>query len=813
MRKIRIIIFSLLICCVWNLSAGKSLYPAIRNTVFPNDKTAAMLNPPNLQWPRVDDKTAVFKVELSTSPDFSSDRIESQEIRYCFFNPHQKLKNGKWYWRYTTIVQNQATVSPVYTFEITDDTPVFVTPAVETLVKNLPKERPYMLSFGQPHAKIIETAKKYPHLAAEIIRKGDKAAALPILDLTALRGECDKIGLSAYLRSYTPQARAIPELGEAYLVTGDIKYYHAVEKRIEQHLAAPRTDNMEWPDRVRYFALAYDTFYQCLNPELKSRMLDAIHEYLEKQYSWWPGDKESLFLENHFWQVQVSGFFIAALATVADRPENIKYLEYAYGIFLTRAPVAGGNDGGWANGLAYFTVNFPTLGDMAYYIYSVGKVNVFEMSWYRNLPAYFLYCAMPRAPMDGFGNMHDRAYEGLKNNGIGWNFGKKFSQYIAAATGNPLAKLYCSLTADIMPMLELSLGGPQKFEVRPEVAASLPQARQFREVGVTAMHTDLMNPGNDMAVYFRSSPFGNHGHMHANQNAFNIAYKGERIFYSSGYYTKFDDQHGLICYRHTQAHNTILIDGKGQSYGPEGYGWLKRFAHGRNISYVCGDASNAYVEVTNPMWLKNVRKALSEAEQNRLFGDAKLKKFDRHLVFLRPNTVLIYDELESEIEHDWTFLMHTYKKSEKSGSNTLEYRLPGSASRAQVFGSQNLDMTITDQFEVDPRTANPRYRNATNQYHISWKSTAKSNKMRFFAVIQCADSENGLMSVAKNGNEYRFGQYTVAAELDTDKPASLVVNGKDESVQVKASGTLVKEQIDGHAWQELSTDTPPRLAH
>jgi hypothetical protein len=106
---------------------------------------------------------------------------------------------------------------------------------------------------------------------------------------------------------------------------------------------------------------------------------------------------------------------------------------------------------------------------------------------------------------------------------------------------------------------DIRFGTPQ---VAPPV--NLPQARLFPGVGLAALHTDVLNSSRDTAVYFRSSPFGAKGHMHANQNAFNLSRRGEPLFYSTGYYTSFADAHSMSSYRHTLAHNTILVNGRGR---------------------------------------------------------------------------------------------------------------------------------------------------------------------------------------------------------------------------------------------------------
>ncbi len=53
-----------------------------------------------------------------------------------------------------------------------------------------------------------------------------------------------------------------------------------------------------------------------------------------------------------------------------------------------------------------------------------------------------------------------------------------------------------------------------------------------------------------------------------------------------------------------RAHNSILVNGMTQTIGTEGYGWIPRWYEGEKISYIVGDASNAYGKITAPIWLK-----------------------------------------------------------------------------------------------------------------------------------------------------------------------------------------------------------------
>lgn len=122
----------------------------------------------------------------------------------------------------------------------------------------------------------------------------------------------------------------------------------------------------------------------------------------------------------------------------------------------------------------------------------------------------------------------------------------------------------------------------------------IPQAAIFPEGGVAYMHTTVQHEANDLMLSLRSSPFGPMGHAHADQNTFNIAYGGKRLFNNTGYRPAMGDPHFLDWYKHTRGHNGILIDGQGQPFNASAYGWIPRFLHGKDISYAVGDASNAY---------------------------------------------------------------------------------------------------------------------------------------------------------------------------------------------------------------------------
>lgn len=262
--------------------------------------------------------------------------------------------------------------------------------------------------------------------------------------------------------------------------------------------------------------------------------------------------------------------------------------------------------------------------------------------------------------------------------------------------------------------------------------------------------------------------------MHANQNSFNIARKGERIFYSSGYYTSFADPHSMTSYRNTRASNTILVNDCGQAFGHEGYGFIKRFLAGKEITYVCGDATAAYKPTTDKQFLTmNAENGIKETQAYGV-GDSKLKLFERHLAFIRPNLIVIYDVLESEQDCNWTFLLHTMKDQqptiEKSG--TLRVVTPLNTACVNVFGSSFIQPFCTNQFFSPAIDFKKKYKEVPNQYHISYKTAKKSKRMRYLAILQLGENGDKLTPIHPNHKgEIRLGDITISAEMSPTKPA------------------------------------------
>ena len=325
------------------------------------------------------------------------------------------------------------------------------------------------------------------------------------------------------------------------------------------------------------------------------------------------------------------------------------------------------------------------------------------------------------------------------------------------------------------------LNGMTADPVHAALPAGLPQARMFAGVGLAALHTDFLNSAKDTAVYFRSSPFGAKGHMHANQNSFNLSRQGEPLFYSSGYYTSFSDPHSLSSYRHTRGPQRDSRQWLRPGLRARGYGWIKRYLNGRQISYVCGDATMAYRPTVDEQFLELLAESKIPLTAEAGHGDGKLKLFERHLLLLRTDIVVIYDVLESEVPSDWTLLLHAMKPPTLDSQQVLHLDTGENQAVVHVAGSQPIRAGLTDRFFVEPVDIKKKYKEMPRQFHLVYASATKSKAMRFLSILQLADSDKTMPPVVSTGQgAFAIGGVRLHVELDTGRPASLAVEIGDD---------------------------------
>ena len=765
----------------------KSAHPALDMTVQTNPQ--ALLWKSEKYWHKKKDVT--YNVYLSQDKNFApNNTIKGMNQRYCLFNPHQKLAAGKWFWKYEIVENDQATVMGPYSFMVEENTDGVVTPVADEFIANIPTSHPRVMNYGRDLNLIRKQAPSHP-LYKSILSNADKYAAEapykgPVEDENPARAR-------KLVQKGNRQIAMYHTLLQGYILSGQENIFNALMQRTDILLTWP-TNDLLGSKVLSALSTAYDVLNDKLSAETKTQIEKIVDKQLKKGLARWPGYTEARHVENHFWQMELAGNFTAALVMLGHLDSAREMLEYTYELFIARFPNLSTQDGGWAEGEGYYSVNQTAVVDMALLLKKLGNIDIFKMGWYKSLPDFFTYFSPVAAPISGFGDMHDRVSTGSQKGHsemlmIGCEEDNPYAIYRLFESMKPVDSFYGAELpknywkkplSDIEPWYQIvnNIRLKESDGQRPE---SMPKDKVFYGIGTAAMHTTVFEPQTDETVFFRSSPFGAKGHMHANQNAFNISRKGERIFYSTGYYTSFSNPHSLTSYRHTRAHNTILVDDLGQAFGHEGYGAILRHLEGKNISYVCGDASHAYRPVVDQQFVG----FLKENKITTGHGEAGVKTYKRHLFFARPGIVVIYDELEADHPAEWSLLLHTLAPAQPTGNSSMQVESQRTLATADVFGSTDFEGSYTDQYYSPAIDFKKKYPEGTPlTHHFSYVNTEKVPAMRYLTIIRLGDKGSKLPKIKQKGSKWTVGDFTIQAEMDASRPASLIISNKAEKIEV-----------------------------
>ncbi|MBT7298098.1 MAG: DUF4962 domain-containing protein [Victivallales bacterium] len=807
----------------------KAIHPVRRVDPSPAGGVAVSVNPPPLLWPAKRGAKTTYDVRLSQSGEFpKGGTIAAAGLRWAMFNAHQALAAGTWYWQYRI---GGGEWSAVAEFRVGDGARLCVTPPAAELVARCPVSHPRVLVKADGWAAFRERVKGDPE-ARKMLRNAKRT--LGAEPSTEESGKPTKQGKNEYQQRVLARwaskglggrvSGRVQTLCKAYVLTGDEKY---AREAIRHGLSVAQFD----PDGVtslrvsdfgdgaclRALAYTYDTCYEFLTADEKAMLLKAIQARGSRLFNRYRNSIETTVFSAHVWQHILHEFADAAFATAHDLPEAEEWVRYLYELWLNRVPLMGGDDGGWANGNSYFGTNLRTLAYVPAFFRDLVGIDLMDQPWYRNTMYYQIYTWPPGSKCDGFGDGGEKlggaagtpiqqryAFVDLLARHFGDAYGAWYVDRCFAATGERVFK------EGSLAWYRLRFGDAMK-PVAPVGQFDLPLARAFRDIGVVAMHTNLNDISGNLMVAFRSSPFGGYNHAHADQNSFNVLFGGQRLFANTGYYITYGDPHFKGWYTHTVGHNSVLIDGKGQKQGStEAYGWIPRFLNGKTLAYCSGDASNAY-------------------------PGTGLARFRRHMVLLRPGTVIVYDELEADHPAEWTWLLHADKRIREAGG-MLSVQTPSAVATAQVQASAGLGWTIDSTFVPPADNWHGRKKKGgdvieyPDQWHARAVTKGKAAGARFLAVLVVTGAGAEAVSARRDGaGALPVAGWSVKAELDPGRPAALAVRRDDgssvltlghESVGLGGKtyrtntpgATLLVELVDGEVSVKQAVDELPAAA-
>ncbi len=778
----------------------------VRANVYPKLNNEVYLNPPPMQVPTSWRGDSLVQFEVSAQADFASNVFLSEAHGWSMCSPHRRLEPGRWYWRYRNVSTdgNPGTWSGAIPFNVPADVPEFVTPGIEAFNDDLPSGHPRLDAYLNDKLDAVRSGiANHPEYKAMIAR-AKTALALDFSDMASYYNTKEGTESLNY---------GVLHLYTAWLLTQDEVYAEKMLAVLRAMIERPATDkelfqadtNFQPTNIAQACARIYDSLFDRLSQGERSGAEEFMMRIVRRLFKAHLGQEDNLF-DSHFWQHNMVAVFQCAYLLhdkMPYREECIKALDYYYELWVTRAPDSGFNrDGVWHNSAAYFDANMDTLHYMPLLLTYITGFEFLTHPWYLNAGRSIAYTWPTGSQSLGFGDNSD--------NGTPSRLRVAMADFLARHLGDEYAGWYAGqnqslLQADFLFRLDRMVNSYGYSSSQPDEIAKL---IWYKDTGEAVMHSSLDDLDNDLAVSFKSSRFGCSQHTYANQNAFTIVYKGEDVFRNTGHYFKYASPHHIMDYRHSRAHNTILVDGIGQAFAPEAFGNIVRGAETDNMCYVMGDASHAYTDSCYlKVWINNfVTAGLTQSRENG-FGSTPLTRYQRHVLMLGNSVVVVYDDIATSAPARINWMLNNREAfTADGGTFSVVNSRKGFAADARLFASAPFTPSFTTEFYY-PTPSKTEY---PDHWHYM-ATTEPRQTFRFLFVVKVRDAGDAAVVLTPDaaGNITVDG-WTISAGLDEGSPRLDITNAElGASFSLSPDAATLHDSVGGSQTVIETTDYKP----
>ena len=680
----------------------------------PADGSSPATNPPAFVW-RPQRGAVSYELECSRDSAFKAVAYRAKAVRYNCHCPPQSFEPGRWHWRFRfrDAKGTASAWSKVRSFVASEDAVPFPLPGRGDLLARIPKRHPRLfVRPGQlPHLRQLAQGnlkERYEGLVQEcekLLKKPPPSAEPPLYPKGTTRLSEEWRAIWWGNRVYTIKVlNGAATLAFTRLLGGKQEYGQLAKRLL---LDAARWDpkgstGYRYNDEAGmpynyYFSRAYTFVNDLLTDEERAlcRKVMAVrgremYAHMARSHIWKPYGSH----RNRAWHFLGE----VGIAFLDEIPDAAEWVWFAANVFACAYPVWCDDDGGWHEGVSYWSSYIHRFTWWADVMRVAMDIDAYRKPYFSEIGTYPMYLQPPGTVGGGFGDLtarrrssHNRALMTV----LAAQARNRHWQWYVDAHGGPQREGgYVGFIRGTLPTLEAK---------PPD---GLPTSRCFRGTGLAMLNTSLKSARSNVEVLFKSSPFGTQSHGYESHNSFLLYAFGERLLIRSGRRDIYGSAHHKKWMWHTKSTNCITVDGQGQrGHSSSARGEILAFHTSDRLDFVSGEAAPAY--------------------------EGRLKRFTRSILFVKPELVLVYDRLEAPKPATFEWRLHAPTEMKVASQDDVRVVNGKAGCRVSFLHPTGLKLAQTNKFDPPPR---PRVKLV--EWHLTASTAERAPTMEFVTVIR-----------------------------------------------------------------------------
>ena len=694
----------------------------------PRNESKPGTNPPVFAWKPVQNAKK-FQLEIAKDAQFKDKVLIQTDLEDPVFLPEKAFAIGPYFWRWS----DGSFTSPVFEFEITDAAVVLEVPLAEEWLKRFPKGHPRI--YMRPD-DVDAFREKCRDDDTPMYRRFEASADSELaddhhMDEPAFLSD-RATNYAEFWKVWYPTmwgsrrfVKGAETLALAWLATGNEEYARAACERLasvskwdpkgSSYLGHNDEAHMSV---IWHGANACDFVWDQFTEEERALVIEQYRQRGEITYEHMHdlGLYGITRFDSHAGREIV---FLAHVALVFHEhiPEAKKWLNWLRPVLCGLWPSWAGDDGGWAQGPSYGLAYVTIMTMFCSALKRGAGIDLYQRSFWKNHARWRQWIVPPYIEWLGFGDHSERWSDSWLNGAdlvslIGHETGTtEFDDYVAELREE--AKLMD--TPDERKMsgvcTQLFTAKDVKGGVTNEVNEQM--LRVFPAVGWAAVRTDLKDRERDIAMIFRSSPFGSVSHSHANNNDFILHVGGRVMAMPSGYYAGYGSDHHAHWVWHTKSHNCVtLSDAPQLMRSHDSLGAVENAFEDDRLVYFRGTADKSYSDRAN--------------------------RCRRHVVFVKEQQYFVMvDEFvaKENIASSLQWNLHSWNEYEVNEERRLfQIRRGDSVLRGHFMHHKNCFFSLTEGWDPPPMKGKD-HAQWHQQYHLRFTPSGIETPVRNLGVI------------------------------------------------------------------------------